>query len=248
MESKDVKDGASFVRCMINLLQRKVGEALMASNTVRDDWYDKTTNEQYMFYVKWTSPTSLLWDASKTGKEDAKLWIRILEPMAKHLRIVQYDTTTKKNRRGPNLRLIPWFSPLSDGLTSGGGIGFMSELTEDDVKYVRFTNQASWEWLDLNGGWFEDIVGTASRPLRVYSNVGESMIVGDQVTDLLREVEVHANGNATVYFEPQHVQYLPVRQPQFDVMEIQVSTLDGRLAKLGTGVTNVTLHFRRREV
>ena len=74
------------------------------------------------------------------------------------------------------------------------------------------------------------------------------MIVGDQVTDLLREVEVHANGNATVYFEPQHVQYLPVLQPQFDVMEIQVSTLDGRLAKLGTGVTNVTLHFRRGEV
>ena len=73
LESKEVKDGASFVRCMVNLLQRKVGEILMKSNTVRDDWYNKTNSEQFMFHVKWTSPTSVLWDDRKTGKWDSKL-------------------------------------------------------------------------------------------------------------------------------------------------------------------------------
>lgn len=104
----------------------------------------------------------VLWDASKTGKGDSKLWIHILEPLAKHLRIIQFDATTKKNRRGPNPRLIPWFTPLSDTLSSGGGVGFMSELTENSVKYVRFTNQALWEWLDSNRAWFENVVITAS--------------------------------------------------------------------------------------
>ena len=165
--------------------------------------------------------------------------------MAKLLQIVQYDTTTKTNGFGPKLGLIPWFTPLSSV------IGFICETTEDDVKYARFTNQASWEWQDLNGGWFDDIVGTAEHSLREYSNVGESMIVGNQVTDLLQEVRISSagtNAQGTFYFEPQHAQYLPVRQPQFDVMDIQSSDLDGRLANLGRRATNVTLHFRRREV
>lgn len=76
---------------------------------------------------------------------------------------------------------------------------------------------------------------------------GRSMIVGNQVTDLMREVEVDTNVLGMVYFEPRHVQYLLVHQREFDGMEIRVLTLVGCLAKLGTGATNVTLHFSRRD-
>ena len=51
----------------------------------------------------------------------------------------------------------------------------------------------------------------------VYSDVAGSSIVGNRVTDLLREIQYKREGRGTLYFEPLHIQYLPLRN---EVVEI----------------------------
>ena len=73
-------------------------------------------------------------------------------------------------------------------------------------------------------------------------------MVGNKVTDMLREINYVRRGDGAAYFEPIHVQYIPVRKPLLDIIETQIAETDGPLAqfKFGEGRTIVTLHFRRK--
>ena len=75
----------------------------------------------------------------------------------------------------------------------------------------------------------------------LYSNVGRSMVVGDQVTDLIREIPYALDER---HFEPDHIQYLPGRSDVINIIELQVSENDGKLVESSPGVTSVTLHFK----
>ena len=77
----------------------------------------------------------------------------------------------------------------------------------------------------------------------MYSNANTSIIVGNQVSNVLREVNFDSTKEGQRYFEPRHRQYLQVR---LQVMEIALDDLNGVLVKLGPGVTSVVLHFRHR--
>ena len=81
--------------------------------------------------------------------------------------------------------------------------------------------------------------------LFVYSDVGGSGVVGNQVTDLLREVNFKREGKGSQYFEPLHIQYIPVRKDTIDIIETQVAETTGELAGFGEGNTIVTLHFKK---
>jgi len=48
-----------------------------------------------------------------------------------------------------------------------------------------------------------------------------------------------------VDFQPRHILYLPVRTTFLDIVETQVSENDGRLVNFASGVTTITLHFKR---
>jgi len=51
-----------------------------------------------------------------------------------------------------------------------------------------------------------------------------------------------------MYFEPHHIQYIPVRREVMDIIEVQVAETVGTgddLAKFGPGHTLVTLHFKQ---
>ena len=85
-----------------------------------------------------------------------------------------------------------------------------------------------------------------TRTLRVYSNANTSTMVGNQVSDVLREVNFDSTKEGQQYFEPKHRQYLQVRQQEYEVMEIALDDLNGVPVKLGSGVTSVVLHFRHR--
>lgn len=52
---------------------------------------------------------------------------------------------------------------------------------------------------------FEALPGTGSRSLLLYSDVGGSSVVGNQVTDLLREVNFLRKGEGVRCFEPLHI-------------------------------------------
>ena len=70
-------------------------------------------------------------------------------------------------------------------------------------------------------------------------------MVGNQVTDLLREVSLRREGKGSQYFEPLHIQYIPVRKEILDIIEVQVAETTGELVKFGEGNTIVTLKFER---
>ncbi|KAJ7371660.1 hypothetical protein OS493_023680 [Desmophyllum pertusum] len=47
-------------------------------------------------------------------------------------------------------------------------------------------------------GWLKEDVGNATGTLHVYSDVGGSNLVGNQVTDLLREVKYERKGQGSI--------------------------------------------------
>ena len=85
-------------------------------------------------------------------------------------------------------------------------------------------------------------VSTPHRsPLYVYSDVGQSTVTGNQVTDLLREIP---HDPTKMSYEPKHILYLPVRLEIIDIIETQLSENNGSLVDFALGVTTVTLHFK----
>ena len=104
--------------------------------------------------------------------------------------------------------------------------------------------QCNWRLINLDEA-FETLFGATSRSLFVYSDVGSSGVVGNQVTDLIREVNFVRKGVGSWYFEPLHIQYIPVRKETIDIIETQVAETTGDLTQFGPGNTIVTLHFKK---
>ena len=75
----------------------------------------------------------------------------------------------------------------------------------------------------------------------MYSSAGQSMVTGNQVTDLLREIP---HDPTRMTYEPRHVLYVPVRMDVMDIIETEVAENDGTLVEFASGVTTITLHFK----
>ena len=102
----------------------------------------------------------------------------------------------------------------------------------------------SWRFTNLNTA-FRSIVGEPTRWLHVYSDVAGSIVVGNRVTDLLREVMYQRKGRGSVYFEPLHIQYIPLSKEVVDIVETNVAETNGDVTEFGPGHTIVTLHFKK---
>ena len=48
---------------------------------------------------------------------------------------------------------------------------------------------------------------------------GGSTVVGNRMTDFLREVKFHSEGRGSQYFQPVHIQIIPVRKQVLDINE-----------------------------
>ena len=116
------------------------------------------------------------------------------------------------------------------------------KLTGSEENFLEMRASVNWEIRGLNGGWFEKEFVNLTRTLHVYSNANTSTMVGNQVIDVLREVNFDSTKEGQQYFEPKHRQYLQVRQQEYEVMEIALDDLNGVPFKLGPGVTSVVLH------
>ena len=152
---------------------------------------------------------------------------------------------------GPNLQIeffkdeIPDIGIIGDLHDSDGLPAFwVVEKKSSGESFLKLSIYCDWRFLNLNKA-FEAVVGSTSRSLFVYSDVGGSSVVGNQVTDLLREVNLIRKGEGTQYFEPYHIQYIPVRKDVLDIIEVQVAETTGNLVKFGSGNTIVTLHFKK---
>ena len=82
----------------------------------------------------------------------------------------------------------------------------------------------------------------ATRPVHLYCNVGESSIVGTQITNLLRDLPYK---DQPIQWEPEHVQYDRVRGDTVEIFKVEVAETNGQLMTLNpVGETQVTLHFQ----
>ena len=64
------------------------------------------------------------------------------------------------------------------------------------------------------------------------------MVMGNQVTDLLREIP---HDPTRMTYEPRHVLYQPVHVDIMDIIETQIAKNDGSLVAFAT---TLTLHFK----
>ena len=142
---------------------------------------------------------------------------------------------------GPNLSkefpedVVPSARDLIIAQTNGDEIFY--KIDEDALHLSAYIN---WVFMDLDRS-YEQAFGSNNRSLYVYSNVGQSMVAGNQVTDLLKHVPYSPE---SVDLQPEHILYLPVRTTNVDIIEVQVSENEGALVNFESGVTSITLHFK----
>ena len=113
-----------------------------------------------------------------------------------------------------------------------------------DGKTMILSMSCIWRFINLNTS-LKNVTDSTKRSLFVYSDVGGSSMVGSQVTDLLREVNYKCEGKGAQYFEPLHIQYIPVCKDLIDIIETQVAETTGQLVNFGEGNTIVTLRFKQ---
>ena len=148
---------------------------------------------------------------------------------------------------GPNLRqefftdTVPNLETMTHDLKNDWGDPLFW-LKGEDLFHLSVT--CDWRFTNLNKA-FQNVVGSTSRSLFIYSDVGGSSVVGNQVTDLLREVNYRRTGDGSHYFEPLHIQYIPLHKDLLDIIETQLSETTGELTEFGEGNTILTLHFKR---
>lgn len=80
----------------------------------------------------------------------------------------------------------------------------------------------NWRFTNISRA-FEAVAETRARYFFVYSDVGESYSVGNQVMDLMRGVNFRRQGEGNQYFEPLHNQYILLRKKVLDIIKIQVA-------------------------
>ena len=242
LQDESVHDGVSFMRSLVFELQKGIAyyfKYTEKDSTDLEEWKHPETDAEYFQTLRWTGPTTLQIDGS--GCERASQNITV--GFAYDLMVLLGGIGPSHSFPGPQIRQIHYKSPPASDKINNEPI----DAATIQGEWVLFTQQQTWEFTNLNWGWFEKTFFTPSRSLRVYCNAGQSTIVGERITDLLREVHLSTTDrNGYAYFEPTHVQYLPVRQPSFEVMEVQIAEMAGALAHLGEGPSNLTLHFRQR--
>ena len=81
--------------------------------------------------------------------------------------------------------------------------------------------------------------------LYVYTDVVESILVGDTQAPLLRIVDASGSVGKNVHrlYNPAH--YLPINKRSFDSIEIDIRTDTGVPVPFESGRLSLTLHFRR---
>ena len=133
---------------------------------------------------------------------------------------------------------------------SGERYGSWSEIWKFSDDGLQLSSYCNWRFINLDESYREAFGGVSETalvsapprgPMYLYSNVGSSTIMGNRVTDLLREIP---HDLTKMSYEPLHIHYKPVRSQLVDIIETQLAENDGKLVDFVSGVTSVTLHFK----
>ena len=245
----DAVDGVGFMKSTVNFFEKN-----RISNDGRDDqstfgWnFANSDGKRRYIKFKWEGD-ELVTDNEDTLKVAALPYLMIRKDLAQKMKwVVEKEDGTRQ--LGPNLQQELFAENVPD--LNASGVYEDVQAGNDKVgvfwtlkgEHYQFSYHCNWRFINLNAA-FQAIVGATSRSLFVYSDVGGSGVVGNQVTDLLREVNFIRRGAGVQYFEPLHIQYIPVRKDLIDIIETQVAETTGQLVDFGEGNTIVTLHFKQ---
>ena len=131
-------------------------------------------------------------------------------------------------------------------IVSGAEGSFKPEGTDTNSKFLKLDSSVNCYIYEIDNQIYKNSL-KQSRALYVYTDLVQTQMVGKSETDLLRKVEYGGSSDKIVY-EPQHLQFLPVRKNAFDTIEIGISVTDGTQTRfLGGNIesTVVTLCFKR---
>ena len=112
-----------------------------------------------------------------------------------------------------------------------------------DGQYFQESMSCNWRFVNLNAKFHPTKEFAPTRSLFVHCNAGTSRMVGNQVTDVLREIQYQTN--KTTHFEPQHIHYLPVRSGLMEIIETHVTETNDDPVAFAKGQTLLTLHFKK---
>ena len=191
---------------------------------VRDDsTFSASGGKRRYIKFKWEGD-ELVTDNEDTIKVAALPFLVIHKDLAQKMKwVIENEDGTRQ--LGPNLQQ----ELFGESVPNLNASGVYEDVQKGDDKkgvfwtsisdnYYQFSYHCNWRFINLNAA-FQAIVGATSRSLFVYSDVGGSGMVGNQVTDLLREVNFIRRGAGVQYFEPLHIQYIPVRKDLIDIIE-----------------------------
>ena len=86
------------------------------------------------------------------------------------------------------------------------------QTDNNGVTWFYLSMHVSWKFTNLNVA-FRSVMKEPTRSLHIYSDVGGSSMVGNRMTDLLREIKYRREGRGKVYFEPTHNSVFTSQKP-----------------------------------
>ena len=112
-----------------------------------------------------------------------------------------------------------------------------------DGQYFQVSMSCNWRFVNLNAKFHPTTEFAPTLSLFVHCNEGTSRMVGNQVTDVLREIQYQTN--KTTHFEPQHIHYLPVRSGLMEIIETHVTEANDDPVAFAKGQSLLTRHFKK---
>ena len=122
--------------------------------------------------------------------------------------------------------------------------GQLPTLWTLDANHFKLSMSCNWLFVNLSAHYRPEKKWSPERTLFFHCDAATSRMVGNQVTNVLREIPYRADGTTT-HFEPQHIHYLPVRSSLMEIIETRVTETDDQLVTFGPGPTLLTLHFKK---
>lgn len=230
-----IHDGVAFMNVIHTLKERIHSQLTIGTSIQADEWLE----------FKWSNSNGYPEvQMGNNGMSSTSMKIHIKEELANAMGWLYVLPTTGKQSGSLGSNLLE-VAPDNDRPINTGLTGAKPWVLEGG--WLKLSYAYNWRFVNLNAAFRKGNV-TIPTTVHVYSNVGKSSIVGDQVTDLLREVYFNPpNFSSTVvYYEPINVRYVDIRNRDVEIIEIQISEINGSIIHFRDGDTVITLHFKKQ--
>ena len=213
-------DGMSFMKSVLNFFNNR--RIMNDGGPLLADKYEFGGKRIYIKFM-WKK-NELITDNEDTYKSGTSPSFEINQYLAHQMGWIALRKSDLSYILGPNLLQDFFTDEVPDVKDSSLDPDIIVTPNEPAFREVKndnyiFSYHCNWRFMNLNQA-FQSVVGSSSRSLFVYSDVDGSGVVGNQVTDLLREVNYKREGKRSQYFEPLHVQYIPVRKDTLDIRDL----------------------------